>query len=315
MAASSRGIDQQGRARWYAGDLRGPAVAGRDHRHPGGGGLDQRQAERLVQRRVHEHAANGSPLIQRGDVRRIMPRRQRHASAQIFVSTNLCKFADDLPLLHRRVAAAMLTGEDDKIGLFAQCRCRCIGAHQRGKVFLADRTRDRQHDGLVRVLQLAGQDVEKRHVRVRLLTVRYAWGEAVGACRCIGDAIGLDLPIGFIAGRHDDGIRPSDGSPFGCNASVQTIAAGLLGQLVDPKCVRRIDDGNVEALAGCQGHGGGIGEMGMDDVGQARQRRQVNAKCGGESGQVDGQRLFFQIAPPGRGNAIYGDLVAQWLRQ
>ena len=68
-----------------------------------------------MKRRVYEHAAKGCSPVKGGNIRRIVLGRERYETAQTLVSAEPLEFADNLPFLRGRAAAAVLAGKDDEV--------------------------------------------------------------------------------------------------------------------------------------------------------------------------------------------------------
>ena len=75
---------------------------------------------------------------------------------------------------------------------------------------------------------------------------------------------------------------------------------------VDAERVRRIDEGNGEALPRLRRDGGGVREMRVDHIRQARQARQMRAERLDKGRHILGQCILFEVAPIAGRNPIDG---------
>ena len=109
--------------------------------------------------------------------------------------------------------------------------------------------------------------------------------------------ISEQLAFAFVARRSDHGVRGTDCTRFLRDPFSQFAAAAAHRPgLVEPERMGGVDEGNAESITQREGDIGGIGEMGMDAVGQALAAFEFPDQRGGEGGAVLLQRLFRQIA-------------------
>ena len=281
-------------------DLRRAAAAGRDHGHARGGRLEQREAERFVEGRIDEDSTVRRASVQCGNVGGVVPIGQGNAPGECRVGSERAQVVLDGVLLRRRTIAP-LAREDDEVGRLHQRGRSGIGAKQRGDVLLGDRARHQKDDGLVGAMQIAIEPIAQR-TTCDVAAARHPRRNANHPARRMRDFVGGHLTVGLIAGREDDRVGATDRGALGLDATVEIDHARGTRPLVDPECMRRVDEGNTQPIPDDRGHGGGVGEMRVDDVGQVRQAREKAEEGLGEGGQIRLQRLFLEVATICRGD-------------
>ena len=264
-----------------------------------GGSLDQCQAIGFHQRRIDEHAARpGGESIEFLD----LPARVRLGIGDLAVEIMAVDGIDETAqhiLLFRfaRLQIVAQPGENYQIALLAQRRRLAEGFDEPDEVLLVDGAGDRQHHGLHRFAQERGNEFDRR----RDFPARGAAVDPRDQAMDLADPgrrIGRKLPFAFVARRADDRPRTRDRPVLFRDPRLERGAGRRHRQaLVHAERMRGVDEGNAQRVFDLARHIRCIGEMRMDEVGQALALPQFRNQRFGKGGAVGAQRFLRQIAP------------------
>ena len=196
-----------------AGDIARPAILGRDDREVAGSGLDQGQSERFGQRGIGEYtAAGGCQTVEDRYIILLMLFRIGHLAIQVILVNGQQQVGE----YFLRPAAHFTdiipgTGNDHQVGDSLQLNGLAIYLQQGAQVLALVRSRHRQDDRFVRVIEKTRQFLPHRTEQLtavwREKQIQFrAWGNDHHIFRLIV-LVQAVLLVDFLVGTGDHQVR------------------------------------------------------------------------------------------------------------